>query len=651
MSLFETSIGKQNFPENLPINKNYSFYVGNLIDNSRNSPLETLDLEKNENIFLTLKIFSDKQYDYDQNFYVAEGNVEAKINKGILKSDLLSYEKLTGIISAEGNVRFRKGGQYFRGQEFQFNLLKKEGIIRDSYGIVDIKNVLNDLKIDSASEEIVLQNRSKNKNTYHDGIEFSFGNIKLPQNKITRSNKSIGSINNWRFKADSIKILENGWKSDRIYFTNDPFDTHQIAFEGIDVIAEEDEDGKLIITSSKTNLILENRTKIFLGKRIFGDKKKNKNKFELILDGKDRDGLTLIRRSDNTKINNNINLDFQPQFLINRAIIGKTNSYTNTQNKDNKKITFADLLGLNVILKANYKDWIIDSKNDLSTLNMTRFKDGIRHSTTFRKYFKIPILDYSSFNIFSTYRSRAWNGTIGETEIKSAYGGFIDKNKYFEIGEWKNNLNFRIGTAKYQAEKLKNTKMISLWRSSIFASLYTEYPIWKRNHKNLYQNENLLFSPVLINPELVLKTNINSAYFKYEDGSDQGFVKLGFGPEIRLGKLERNFMDYTKLSVIPGVKIKSGNSPFKFDNAVDLKTLDINLMQQIYGPLIFDISSNLNIDKNSKNYGEYFDTKLGLLWQKRAYEFGIYYHPTNEAGGLYFRINGFDFGDSTKAVF
>ena len=38
--------------------------------------------------------------------------------------------------------------------------------------------------------------------------------------------------------------------------------------------------GRLLITSSKTNLILENRTKIFLGKRIFGDKKKKKNKFE-----------------------------------------------------------------------------------------------------------------------------------------------------------------------------------------------------------------------------------------------------------------------------------------------------------------------------------------------------------------------------------
>ena len=50
-------------------------------------------------------------------------------------------------------------------------------------------------------------------------------------------------------------------------------------------------------------------------------------------------------------------------------------------------------------------------------------------------------------------------------------------------------------------------------------------------------------SPIPINPELLLRTNINSGYFIYEDGSDQGFLKISFGPEIRLGRLERNLFD------------------------------------------------------------------------------------------------------------
>ena len=644
LSLFETSRGNENFLGKSVIDKHYNFSVGNLEENDKR--LSSRKLEQNEVTSLTLKIFADKQYDYDQNIYLAEGNVKALINGGILRSDLLSYDKSTGILSAEGNIRFRKGGQYFRAKEFKFNLLKKEGSIKDAYGILDLKNVVNDLKIDAISNQAKALNSTNDKeiNTYDDGIEFSFGNIKLPDNKITRSNKSIGLINNWRFKSNSISIEGHGWKSNRIVFTNDPLDPNQISFEGIDVIAEEEEDGRLLITSSKTNLILENRSKIFIGKRIFGEKKKKRSKFQLILDGKDRDGLVLVRRSNATNIADNIKLELQPQFLINRAILGKTNSYKNSKDKN---INLSDLFGLNINLNASNANWSFDSLNDLSTLNTSRLFNGLRHSSSFR----IPILEESNFNIFTAYRSRAWNGTIGETEIKSAFGGFIEKSQYFTTGSLKNNLNIRIGTGRYEAEKFENSEMISLWRSSIFSSLDSEYQIWKSNKKNLYQNHLTPLSPVLINSELVLRTNIDSAYFNYLNDSDQGFLKLSIGPEIRLGNLERDYFDYTKLSVMPGVKIKFGNSPFKFDNAIDLKTINISLMQQIYGPLMLDIISNLNIDSSSKNYGEYYDTKLGLLWHKRAYECGIYYHPNNEAGGLYFRINGFTFANSTKAVF
>ena len=639
LSLIEIAIGRENLQRNL------------YVDNSKKSPIEKLKVKPKENIFSILKVFADKQYDFDQNTYLAEGNVKALLNGWILRSDSLSYEKSTGILSAEGDIRFSKGGQYFFGKEFQFNLLKKEGIIRDVYGILDIKNILDDLKIDSYSLKIPPENTyNKGENIYDDGIEFSLGNIRLPKNKITRSEKSIGSINHWRFKSDLININETGWQSNKIKFTNDPLDPYQIAFEGINVIAEEDSEGELLITTSKTNLILENRTKIFIGKRIFRGKKK-KRKFGFILDSKDRDGLVLIRRGDTTKINKNIDLDLQPQFLISRSILGKTNSYDSGKKNKGKIIHFSDLFGLNLKLNAIYKDWIFDSLNDFSTLNTQRIFSGLRHSSSLRRNLRMPILEDSSFNIFTTYRSRAWNGTIGETEIKSAYGGFLEKTYSFEADEFKNNLNIRLGNAKYEAEELKDNKVISLWRASFFTSLDSEYKLWRSNRQKLEQKREMIFSPVLINPELVLRTNINSGYFKYEDGSDQGFIKISIGPEIRLGRLERNFLDYTKLFIMPGIKVKAGNSPFKFDNAIDLKTLNIGFMQQIYGPIILDVNSNLNIDNSSDNFGEYYDTKLGLLYQKRSYEYGIYYHPNNDAGGIFFRLNGFKFGNSVNSVF
>ena len=117
MSLFETAIGKENFLKQRVQQKHYNFSVGNLVQSYKSSTLSKS--EQRENEFLTLKIFADKQYDYDQNIYLAEGNVKALINGGILKSDSLRYDKSTGILSAKGNIRFTKGGQYFRAKEFK----------------------------------------------------------------------------------------------------------------------------------------------------------------------------------------------------------------------------------------------------------------------------------------------------------------------------------------------------------------------------------------------------------------------------------------------------------------------------------------------------------------------------------------------------
>ena len=177
LSSFEIAFGKENTFQSFDESANYNFSIArSSVDKLKNSSAEEL---KAEDIFLTLKIFADKQYDYDQKIYIAEGNVSVILNDGNLKSDLLRYDKLTGILSAQGNVRFTKGDQYFRGKEFSFDLFKKEGFIKDVYGILDLKNVLEDLQINSNSE-ILEKNKSidKRKNTYYDGIEFSFGNIK-----------------------------------------------------------------------------------------------------------------------------------------------------------------------------------------------------------------------------------------------------------------------------------------------------------------------------------------------------------------------------------------------------------------------------------------------------------------------------------------
>ncbi len=654
-SLFEVVKAVEKPNSNLGNDLKYSLISDSLKNQSVLAELQQFEIlsdKESQNPALTLKIFADKQYDYNQNIYVAKGNAKAIINGGILRADLIRYDRFSNTLSAEGNVSFKRGGQYLRGKIFRYNFIEKQGEIEESYGIIDIKNVIKDLKLTSKIERLGIENISENDLKYNrridftDGIEFAIGNIKVPANQITRTDKSIGSINNWRFKSKLISIEENGWKSEQIIFTNDPFDPIQISFEAFDVMARE-EDNKMVIISSRNYLDFKGIARIPIGKKRFGEEKKKKSRFELLFDGKDRDGFVLIRRTDPILLNDKINIDLQPQLLIQRALKGQSNSY----NGSNKLIKFSDLIGLDFNIDADYENWEYESRAAFSTLNTDRLFDGLRHSSNFRKELKYPILNEFDLNVFSAYRFRAWNGTIGETEIKSAYGGFLDKVNEFDLGKIKNKFNFRIGLANYEAEKLFSNESTSLWRSSFFSSLDSDYYLWQSDEKNQEEAVKSILSPALIKPELIFRTKISSAYFNYEDGSDQSFVKLSAGPELRLGKLTKNFLDYTKISIMPGIKIKSGNSPFKFDNAIDLRTINLELTQQLYGPLILSLESNLNVDTKSDNYQEYFGSKLGLLLHKRAYECGLYYHPNENAGGLYFRLNGFKFDNVVKAMF
>ena len=46
-------------------------------------------------------------------------------------------------------------------------------------------------------------------------------------------------------------------------------------------------------------------------------------------------------------------------------------------------------------------------------------------------------------------------------------------------------------------------------------------------------------------------------------------------------------------------------------------------------------------ENDSNDYGEFIDSKISLNWKKRSYEFGIFYQPHNQAGGISFSLFGF----------
>ena len=74
---------------------------------------------------------------------------------------------------------------------------------------------------------------------------------------------------------------------------------------------------------------------------------------------------------------------------------------------------------------------------------------------------------------------------------------------------------------------------------------------------------------------------------------------------------------------------------------VDNFTLNIAFDQQLFGPVILKSVGTLNLTHDSINYGEFIDSKISLNWKKRTYEFGIFYQPHNQLGGISFNLFGF----------
>ncbi len=373
------------------------------------------------------------------------------------------------------------------------------------------------------------------------------------------------------------------------------------------------------------------------------------NRWVLGIDSKDRDGLFVGRKMRPINIFSNYQLYLQPQFLLQRAMLGKTNSYINNKlGIQSKRISSEakalDLFGLRSEIAGKSFGWDVSLNSDLSSLSLNRFTHGSRHWVSLSKQMQLPILNQVQANLFGAYRYKAWNGTLGETDIYTAYGGYVEKRKEFAIGKLTNNSLLRLGFGRYQAEAFRSSKLLSSWRANLYGSLNSSYPLWVRESAELKPYLAYRYSPVPIIPGLRLNSSLQLSSSYYQNGNSLNRVSLSIGPTLTMGTFSKEFFDYTKLSLAIGGTIKEGQSPFDFDAAVDLGTFSVGLTQQIVGPLLFKGGWEFNIDKSSESFGKSINSRLELLWQKRSYDFGVYYNPYEGMGGIRIRLNDFQFG-------
>ncbi len=395
-------------------------------------------------------------------------------------------------------------------------------------------------------------------------------------------------------------------------------------------------------------MIFEEKIRLpFFTKRRIRDEKST-NKWVFGIDTKDRDGIFIGRNLKPIRIGPNYKLSLQPQFLVQRAINGWTNSYTPTyksvqsSNKNSPAIT-SDLFGLKASLSGKTKDWDINANADISSFNLSRLAHANRYWLDLGKKFEFPLVKSINMTIFGAFRDRVWNGSLGQTDIYSAYGAFFQKKGKRSLP--KSNIDYlvRVGAGKYRAEAFRLKNLSGLWRGSIYGELRNSYPVWKGTKANLEEKDLLRFSPIPVRPGLSLNTKLEASYSVYEGGSNLNTVGVKFGPALTLGTFTKSLFDYTKFSITAGHILKGGESPFNFDEAVDLSTLEFDLSQQIIGPLVLQTKVKLNVDGSSKYYGKMMNSRVGVLWQRRSYNLSLYYNPYRGMGGLMINFNDFDF--------
>ncbi len=496
-------------------------------------------------------------------------------------------------------------------------------------------------------------------NNLRSSQDSDFGSITPPQVRQLRSGKPpqavSGTLTHLRYQAPRIVLSPNGWRASRASFSNDPFTPAQSWMDADDVVVTQDPNGDTLIESRRNRLLLEDRLPIPVTSTTRIRKQQEvENRWVLGFDREDRDGFYVGRRLKPIRIGKTGTLRLEPQFLVERAYRGTTDSYplpgesaggpAVTQNNQ-----LGDLFGLEARLQTPLLGFTADLNLDMSTFNPTNIANGTRSWGELERSLRLPLVGDTKARIFGAYRFRIWNGTLGEQDVYSAYGTSIEKTGTLPpLGRLQNSYFWRAGVGNYQSNEFLNQDQESqnfaqLWRANAFLSLNSYLPIWQGKALASTPDAALRYSPVPIVPGFGLQTNISLGVAYYGDGNNQNTLSFSSGATLTLGHFSKPFFDFTQLAVTGSVTVRQGQSPFAFDRAVDLGTIGIGLTQQLVGPLVLSGGVGVNVDSQSPNFGESTGSYVELRWQRRSYALSVFYSPYEGIGGVRVKLNDFGF--------
>ena len=602
---------------------NFREYIKQDLDVQNYSiPLLVSYSEKKEELIIQSDIQSEKN-----NILSAQGNVSVSYKGIFLKADSLIYDKLNKKISAKGNIVLIFGDQIFKISELEYSFISEKGYLLDVKGSINTATFIENLYSNLSLSDI---------NKLENLLDFEKSEVL----------NTPGKVENWIFSTDKMTIDGTKWKSKKAVFSNDLLELKQvkIVINSLEAIPAGE---KVRLNSSLNYLIFDEKVSIpfWLGSRTLDLNSQLERRWDFGYDNLEKDGYFIGRKFNSIDIFDDFVLDLEPQFLIQRSLKGYTKSFVKqddsiTSEKVKRDTSFNDYFALTSQIKGSINNWDLEIEKNINSFDMNKFSDAFRLKTSLSKEINFLNSKWGK-SFYGVYRDRVWNGSLGEAEIYRGFGSKLEKENTWEVNGIKKTEVLSLGIANLTAEALNTKNLVTSMKGNLFYSLDQKFPISVKEPQNKSIDTSYKYIAQPITKGLNLSTKLEASYSFYENGDHQEYLGLGLGSEIILGDFKNKTFDYTRISILPFYKFKSGESVFKFDQNYDQFTLDIAFDQQLFGPVVLKSNGTLNLTSDTEDYGEFINSNISLNWKKRSYEFGIFYQPHNQSGGISFSLFGF----------
>jgi lipopolysaccharide export system protein LptA len=602
-----------------------------------------------------VEIIADRQeYNEQTQVVTAVGNVVMRFAQSVTTSDRLEVNLADRIAVAQGNVVLKRGEQVLRGEKFEYYLVADRGVIFNAGGEIyqprlsQDTNVSRELPpeptiVDPALSDRLAGNQPLTSVTASAGLGATIGSSR-DFNISNSNNQTGGSINRVRFEAERVDFEATTWQAVNFRLTNDPFSPPELELRSNTATFKQVNSTRSKLTTSKPRLVLDDSLAVplFGVPFVFSSDRSSGQPglFNIAFDGEERGGL-YIERSFKIINGEKVNWEITPQYFLERALFPTVFRFSKAEEGGlfdpavfGLKSRFKTIFTARTDLEANFSLTSFDT-NDLE--DNFRAKLGVRQLVG-------KIDNPYTFALEYNYRDRLFNGSLGFQTVFNSIGGVVTSPN-IALGKTGVNLRYQgsvqnINSDTDRTELLESGRdndRINLTRYQTAIFLDKTFPIWSGKALPATKHQGLRYTPIPVVPNLEIFTGISNVNSVYSNSDTQLSIEGSIGIQGQLGHFSRSWLDYTGFRVGYSQKIRGDQSPFLFDRIVDRQTLDLGIIQQIYGPIRLGFQTSLDLNSNDEISTDYL-----VEYSRRTYNLTLRYNPVLEIGSFSFRLSDFN---------